>query len=1370
MHGVYHLASKFFVVDLLLVIFINFACGAVYHITPSQDATSCPLHSCMDLSELAATIDFSSENETNITLLFLPGNHSLDRKLVLINSKNIYITKPSVSGTVYIECASKVGRVIINNVTEALIEGLLFVGCGGNLFSMIDDFKIMSCVFKGIAGSSTAVILNETTAIINTCIFINNTDGTDYAYHKVGGAIIVSNSNVWINSTQFEGNSAELGGALFIERSSHVSIHFHSTRPTCYYHKDGGMIHALETTLNITSCLFIANTAQSKGGVLYTVEDDFTIIINSMFINNTVTSYSGRGGVIYSAVNGSFYIVDSTFTGNTASIGGVISDCGGSFYIDTSSFTHNKALGFKSVGGVIDAYGDGLIQINACAFSYNKAKTGGVLYAFRSSFYITNSTFSENIAAKQGIVYSVGRLYPKVNVPTYSTNNLCHIDNSNFSSNTALGGGIISLYYASVKISGNTNFVDNNGSLYIFNSNLTIIGFTNFANCADPELYHRFKWFDSQGGAITSILSNVQFKGKTQLLNNKAVSGGAILAFESTVSISSPIIIADNQALNNGGGISLHYSKLEIAGVRLDCTVSCNNATRGGAIHGIGSMIIVNQPSIVHIINNSAVNGSGLYFEGNTKFEIMNLFKNRASKLNFIGNRAEIGGAIFVDDKSSSTAVCTTNSECFFQYWSFMEVSSFIHFSNNSATKKGSNIYGGMLNRCRRNPFTGLRYFYSDPYTGILYMKSISNIHNLKSISSLPVQVCLCDDQGSPDCNSYYQLPTVNVKKGETFNVSLVAVDQVNNPLAADINSYLLSHHGAFDESQQTQSVNDSCTNLTFNIFSSNSFEILVLYADGPCADSEPSVRYLNITFSNCTCPIGFEPSSARKTRCECVCDSRLFPYITLCNYSTSSVTRVGTSSWITYINDTDNPGFVIHPNCPFHYCHDSDKKVSINFNILEGADAQCAHFRRGILCGSCQQNLSLSLGSSHCLPCHSHWPVVTITILFAFFIAGFLLVGVLLVLNMTVAVGLINGFIFYSNIIAAASSYALFRSSKPSFPSVFVAWLNLDIGFDVCFIDGLDAYTKTWLQLAFPIYVISLVFLIILCSSYFPKFAMFIGKRDPVSTLATLILLSYAKLLSVIISVLSFAILDYPDGTQSVLWLLDGNIKYCRGKHLLLFVAALIIILIGVPYTSLLLLWQWLVRLPKWRIFRWIRNTKLNAFISTYHVPYNGNCRYWTGLLLLMRIVLYITGAATASKSPQVVLLVTIISIGSLLLHKGITRVYRKLSTDIVETVIYFNILVLASFTIFEFKTDSRKQVAVTYMSTILTFILLVGVVVYQISLLVRKKEVSEDIDDAQSSAIIELSGRQQVGTSLSNNRSLEVPYRLMPYESNSN
>ena len=160
------------------------------------------------------------------------------------------------------------------------------------------------------------------------------------------------------------------------------------------------------------------------------------------------------------------------------------------------------------------------------------------------------------------------------------------------------------------------------------------------------------------------------------------------------------------------------------------------------------------------------------------------------------------------------------------------------------------------------------------------------------------------------------------------------------------------------------------------------------------------------------------------------------------------------------------------------------------------------------------------------------------VAIVLASAIAGILLVIVLLVLNLTVAVGLINSFTFYANVVGVSSS-VFFPSSEPSFPTVFTAWLNLDIGMDVCFIDGLDAYSKVWLQLLFPTYIISLVVTVIVVSEYSPRFAELIGKRDPVATLATLILLSYAKLLSTSIVALSFATLHYPDGTRETVWLL---------------------------------------------------------------------------------------------------------------------------------------------------------------------------------------------------------------------------------------
>ena len=521
-------------------------------------------------------------------------------------------------------------------------------------------------------------------------------------------------------------------------------------------------------------------------------------------------------------------------------------------------------------------------------------------------------------------------------------------------------------------------------------------------------------------------------------------------------------------------------------------------------------------------------------------------------------------------------------------------------------------------------------------------------------------------------------------------------------------------------------------------MFSPPDNETINLFADGPCGSAALSTSHITIHFKECTCPVGFEPLSNNKssTRCVCVCDSNLSPYITDCNHATTSVFRLGTNSWITYhTNNSDSPGYVIYPYCPFDYCKPTTDNVSINFNLPNGADKQCAYDRTEVLCGSCRDKLSLSLASSRCLPCHSHWPAVCVVILLAAILAGIVLVSALLALNMTVSVGLINGFIFYANIVSAGSA-VFFPSSESSFPSVFVAWLNLEIGYEVCFIDGLDAYIKTWLQLAFPMYIISLVVMVIVISEYSPKFASLIGRNDPVSTLATLILLSYAKLLSVTITALSFATLFYPDGKHEIVWLPDGNLKYFQGKHVPLVLIALLIVLIGLPYTILLFLWQWIVHAPRWKvfiIFKWTRNTKLIAFIATYHVPLNSKYRYRTSLLLLVRVVLYVTASVTMSANPQTFPLISIILIGGLSFFKGMfgLRVYKNSLVDIVDTMLYINLLALAAFSLYDFKVNPTKQTAVAYTSTIITFILLVGSICYHIKLLLKKEKPPQNMNE---------------------------------------
>ena len=164
----------------------------------------------------------------------------------------------------------------------------------------------------------------------------------------------------------------------------------------------------------------------------------------------------------------------------------------------------------------------------------------------------------------------------------------------------------------------------------------------------------------------------------------------------------------------------------------------------------------------------------------------------------------------------------------------------------------------------------------------------------------------------------------------------------------------------------------------------------------------------------------------------------------------------------------------------------------------------------------------------------------------------------------MTVAVGTLNGLIFYANVVYANKSILL-PFQETNFITVFISWLNLELGIDTCYFPEMDTYTKTWLQLTFPAYVILLVVLVIIISSYSSKFSNLIGKKDPVATLATLILFSYVKLLEICFKSLSVGTLKYPDGSSEILWLPDATVRYFSGKHIPLFIEA-----VTVPFSWL--------------------------------------------------------------------------------------------------------------------------------------------------------------------------------------------------------
>ena len=343
--------------------------------------------------------------------------------------------------------------------------------------------------------------------------------------------------------------------------------------------------------------------------------------------------------------------------------------------------------------------------------------------------------------------------------------------------------------------------------------------------------------------------------------------------------------------------------------------------------------------------------------------------------------------------------------------------------------------------------------------------------------------------------------------------------------------------------------------------------------------------KHLNIIFD--TCPLGFTNSNNTNV---CVCEEKLKQKHMKCDAAYKTITQPG-DIWIGNISNTC---VVVWSPCPFDYC----KTTPFNFSLLADPDPQCALNRTGTLCGSCIQNFSLALGSNNCIQCNesSH-----LALIIPFAAAGLGLVALLMVLKLTVSIGTINGLIFYASIVKISESTGIFfpNGSIPVL-SQFIAWLNLDLGIETCFYPGMTAYVKVWLQFVFPLYIWFIIATIIVLCRYSTWLSNKIG-GNVVQVLATLILLSFTKLFRTFAPVLTWVKLSCESNSTTV-WYVDGNVSYLSLKHYILMAAAVLFLLLAIPYTLALLfdavIEKYLTKIPFFRR-QWI---KFKPFVDAYH------------------------------------------------------------------------------------------------------------------------------------------------------------------------
>ena len=678
----------------------------------------------------------------------------------------------------------------------------------------------------------------------------------------------------------------------------------------------------------------------------------------------------------------------------------------------------------------------------------------------------------------------------------------------------------------------------------------------------------------------------------------------------------------------------------------------------------------MNGTSVFH--NNTGIDGGGLAVYGESYL----VFKND-SFLKFTNNTAkQRGGAIFVGNLLQIFP-------CFFQYYlASLPESPKIYFNGNKADTAGSVLYGGDIMNC------GL--FNSEYKSQRVLKKALdySAQTGPSVISSEPTDVCFCDDNNTINC-SQTQL-TMTAYPGEEINISVVTVGQVHGVAPA-----ILEIYPNYDNKFRNTSATDCKTIEIKPIDRTYSLRV----------HNKPHSKYLHIEFYNC--PVGFEISSVTKA-CDCQMLKQTSKAIT-CDVTTDTIKRDG-DVWIGNISDC----VIVHTPCPFDYCN----TAQVSFSLTD-PDPQCALNRTGILCGRCQDGLSLALGSNSCVQC-PQFSYLALIIPFA--VAGCGLVALLMVLNLTVSIGTINGLIFYASIVKISESTGIFFPNGPiPVLSQFIAWLNLDLGIETCFYSGMTAYAKVWLQFAFPLYIWFIIATIIVLCRYSTWLSNKIG-GNVVQVLATLILLSFTKIFRTAVLAIKFKTLSCVNGSAntSVVWYMDGNVPYLSPKHAVLMAAAVLFLLLAVPYTLALLfdavIEKYLTRI---RCFhnQWI---KFKPIVDAYNGPYKDNCRFWTGLLLLVRMAFTLVSLQLDTYAALIFITTSTSVLLSLMIFFG--GIYQKKYRNILEWSSLFNLILLSAiYGALNGKSDAQ-QVA-TIISVSFAFIIFLGVITFHV--LVRAKMI---------------------------------------------
>ncbi len=1041
----------------------------------------------------------------------------------------------------------------------------------------------LSCSLKPAAGNNFSI----------------NGNGAVIKCTQNGGVLVENVPQVSINNVTFE----DCGGITTTFRTSAISI----GRSECVSLDNVIVKTSSGTGLSLVHCTGIVNISYSVfscntdgGGVYIEPSQDCHIIISySHFTDNSAPEVQDNrndsGGGLYlnlsSTTNVTASIAHSHFINNTAHRGG------GLFLKLYGECTNNE------------------VTVSNCYFIGNRCTSrepthtssgGGIGFLDKSNpkgsglnkVLIERSYFENNMAYYGGgIEANMGALY--VTTDSSNARNTFTVRECNMTLNSARVGSAINLFcYTTKKPSSlcmfklkfeNLNITKNEGTYKCADDKKVN---TCSQQCADDKKVNTYS-------TVHLEMVTVTISGRGNTITHNKASGVSLNNAEMVIESNASVCIENNQAVV-GGGIAAVGTSIIFLQPTSNVRVVGNSASdRGGGIYAIQTLdtyIPYSKACFIKYLTNDDNNAHTSPKEWDVNVTIM---KNKADgKLNAI-----FASSIYPCVWRITDSFCNdlTSTFCKWKNWT-------------------------MDDNCTDSIITLPSSFNESEYSVTIYPNNVTEIPNFKVLDDLNHDVIN---------ETIFSVCTLDLQEKKCDS---------NREQAADLNRRALKMKGKPDQ-----------------------YQLLVQTVGFRSISTKLDVQLLE-------CPAGYTDQDG----CTCVVTGS-----SVVNCKANS-TQLILSVLLGHCLGYNNKSGVVVAKCPYNICPETIKNPFIQRSLQRETinEEFCKPYNRiGFLCQKCIRNHGIDVFSPdyQCIKC-DHLFLDWIKGIVATLVPQIFFLTIIIVFHIGITSPSMNGYIFFSHVsllpvqvilINIAWKLDLNHKHWSSFLTHFALspyrlW-TFDypemFGIKACFHQNfkiIHALAFQYLQAFFPSVLILITLLLIELHARNCKPVVYLWRplcylcirlrrtwelrTSVIDALATVVLLSYSKIINTSISLLRrnpVIALESTTSKEEALLDLDTSTQYLKGSHVYFAITAIIILLtFGLLPPVLLTLYPYkhfkkligLVKLDQWH--------GLYAFVETFQGCYkdgtNGtpDRRWFAGMYFIFRIIIFLEFAFISDLS----------------------------------------------------------------------------------------------------------------------------------------